>query len=237
LLAQTAKQGRTLLVPAFIGPKFDHSMSLTSWLDSQFKGTHIVYKPDEVLPHPNVLLWLKKTANSATPAAAADFGVVIMPHGSTQPWNDAVEATIAPLMSKYPIEMAYGMGDPHIIQSAVARLERRGIRRIVFVRMYALEHQMKPVTDYILGLSDRAPTTGHGGGHDHQADAPPQIRTSVLFSTFGGYEQNPDIAQVLHKRIAELSREPVTETVLLLAHGEATDEGNDKWLAVMNQNI
>ena len=227
LLTQMAQQGRTLLVPAFIGPKFDHAMSLTSWLDGQFKQTHVAYKPEELLPHPNVLLWLKKTANREAPLTASQIGVVIMPHGSTQPWNDAVETTILPLMVKYPIEMAYGMGDPLIIQDAVSRLEQRGIRRIVFVRMYALDHQMKPLTDYILGLSEQAPSDGHGAGHEHSATAPLQIRTAALFSTFGGYEQNPDIAQVLHKRIAELSKDPANETVLLLAHGEATDEGND----------
>ncbi|TKS60992.1 MAG: hypothetical protein EWM73_03034 [Nitrospira sp.] len=237
LLAQMAQQGRTLLVPAFIGPKFDHAMSLTNWLDGQFKQTHVAYKPEELLPHPNVLLWLKKTANREAPLTASQIGVVIMPHGSTQPWNDAVETTILPLMAKYPIEMAYGMGDPLIIQDAVSRLEQRGIRRIVFVRMYALDHQMKPLTDYILGLSEHAPSDSHGAGHEHSATAPLQIRTAALFSTFGGYEQNPDIAQVLHKRIAELSKDPANESVLLLAHGEATDKGNDKWLAVMNQNI
>jgi hypothetical protein len=237
LMSQMAKQGRTLLVPAFIGPKFDHSMSLTSWLNDQFKQTHVAYKPEELLPHPNALLWLKKTANRETPLTANQIGVVIMPHGSTQPWNDAVETTIQPLMSQYPVEMAYGMGDPRIIQDAVSRLEQREIRRIIFVRMYALDHQMKPLTDYILGLSEQAPSDGHGAGHEHSATAPQQVRTAALFSTFGGYEQNPDIAQVLHKRIAELSKDPANETVLLLAHGEATDEGNDKWLAVMGKNI
>jgi sirohydrochlorin ferrochelatase len=237
LLAQMAKQGRTLLVPAFIGPKFDHSMSLTSWLDDQFKQTHVAYKPEELLPHPNALLWLKKTANRETPLTAGQIGVVIMPHGSTQPWNDAVETTIQPLMAKYSIEMAYGMGDPRIIQDAVSRLEQRGVRRIIFVRMYALDHQMKPLTDYILGLSEHTPSDGHGSSHEHSATAPLQVRTAVLFSTFGGYEQNPEIAQVLHKRIAELSKDPANETVLLLAHGEATDEGNDKWLAVISKNI
>lgn len=237
LMSQMAKQGRTLLVPAFIGPKFDHAMSLTSWLDGQFKQTHVAYKPEELLPHPNALLWLKKTANREASLTASQIGVVIMPHGSTQPWNDAVEMTIQPLMAKYPIEMAYGMGDPRIIQDAVSRLEQRGIRRIVFVRMYALDHQMKSLTDYILGLSEQAPSDGHGGGHNHSATAPLQIRTAALFSTFGGYEQNPEIAQVLHKRIAELSKDPANETVVLLAHGEATDEGNDKWLAVISKNI
>lgn len=237
LLAQIAKQGRTLLVPVSIGPKFDTAMSLTSWLGGQFKQTQVVYKPNELLPHPNALLWLKKTANRETPLSAATLGLVIMPHGSTQPWNDAVESTIQPLRSKYPIEMAYGMGDPYIIQDAVSRLEQRGIRRIVFVRMYALDHHMKSLTDYILGLSEDAAELGHGGGHDHAAEAPPQVRTAALFSTFGGYEQNPEITQVLHKRIAEMSQDPANETVLLIAHGEGTDEGNDKWLAVMNQNI
>lgn len=233
LLTHIAKQGRTLLVPVSIGPKFDTAMSLTSWLGGQFKQTQVVYKPNEVLPHPNVLLWLKKTANRETPLSAASLGVVIMPHGSTQPWNDAVESTIQPLLSKYPIEMAYGMGDPHIIQDAVSRLEQRGIRRIVFVRMYALDHHMKPLTDYILGLTEYA----SGGGHDHATEVPPQVRTAALFSTFGGYEQNPAITQVLHKRIAEMSTDPANETVLLIAHGEGSDEGNDQWLAVMNHNI
>lgn len=237
LVAQGAKQGRTLVVPAFIGPKFDHAMSMTSWLENQFKNTRIVYKPAELLPHSNALLWLKKVANRHTPIAGGDIGVVIMPHGSTQPWNDAVEATIQPLLSKYPVEMAYGMADPEIIQDAVSRLEQRGIRRIVFVRMYALDHQMRSLTDYMLGLDDHPPASGHGEGHDHGASAPRQVRTAVLFSAFGGYEQNPEIAGVLHKRIAELSTDPANETVLLLAHGEGTDEGNDKWLAVMNQNI
>lgn len=236
LLAQTAKHGKTLLVPVSIGPKFDASMSLTAWLGAQFKDTHVVYKPEELLPHANALLWLKKTANRETPLTASQIGVVIMPHGSTQPWNDAVETAIQPLMTKYPIEMAYGMGDPSIIQHAVSRLEQRGIRHIVFVRMYALDHQMKPITDYILGLSERSPADGHGGGHG-SSGAPPQVRTAAIFSTFGGYEQNPEIAAVLHKRIAELSKDPANETVLLLAHGEETEEGNNKWLSVMNQNI
>ncbi|SPP63380.1 hypothetical protein [Nitrospira lenta] len=233
LLSRMAKQGRTLLVPVFIGPKFDYSMSLAAWMDAQFKHTNAAYKPDELLPHPNALLWLKKTANRETALASNEIGVVIMPHGSTQPWNDAVETTITPLRSKYPIEMAYGMGDPHIIQDAVSRLEQQGIRRIVFVRMYALDHHMKPVTDYILGLAESAPA----GGHDHASEVPPQVRTAALFSTFGGYEQNPEIALVLHKRIAELSKDPANETVVLLAHGEGTDEGDAQWISVMNQNI
>ncbi|MCP9470449.1 MAG: hypothetical protein NNA31_10675 [Nitrospira sp.] len=236
IMSHAAKAGRTLVIPAFIGPKLDSSMSLSAWLGTQFGNTRVAYRPEELLPHPNVLLWLKKTANREMPLTAERIGVVVMPHGSTQPWNDAVEATMRPLMAKYPIEMAYGMGDPFIIQDAVSRLEQRGIRHVVFVRLYALDHHMKSLTDYILGLSDQPPGDGHDGGHG-STSAPPQVRTAVTFSAFGGYEQNPDIATVLHKRIAELSQDPTEETVLLLAHGDGTDEGDNRWIAVMNEHI
>ncbi|TAJ09564.1 MAG: hypothetical protein EPO61_05765 [Nitrospirae bacterium] len=237
VLAQIAKQGRTVIVPAFIGPKFDNAMALSSWLEQQFKPLQVAYQQSELLPHANVLLWLKKTANRSVAAAPGEIGVVIMPHGSTQPWNDAVERTIAPLKAKHRIEMAYGMGDPWIIQDAVTRLEQQGVKRIVFVRMYALESHMKPLTDYILGLSDRPPSDGQGHGFDHEAVPPHQIRSAALFSTFGGYEEYAGISQVMCDRMMEVSKDPGKETVILLAHGEGTDEGNSKWLAIMNGNI
>ena len=66
-----------------------------------------------------------------------------MPHGASQVWNDAVERVISPLKTTYRLEMAYGMGGPGVIQEAVSRLEARGIRRIVFVRMYTLARHLR----------------------------------------------------------------------------------------------
>jgi sirohydrochlorin ferrochelatase len=238
ILAQIAKQGRTIVVPTFIGPKFDRSMAMTAWLGKQFKGLNVAYHGAELLPHPNILLWLKKTANQFVAARPEEIGVVIMPHGSTQPWNDAAERTIEPLKTKYKIEMAYGMGDHGTIQDAVNRLEKQGVKRIVFVRMYELERQMKPLTDYILGLADSPTPPGHTGGHGHDAAFPPQIRSAVLFSTFGGYTENfSPIASVLCDRIVEVSKDPAKETVVLLAHGSSTDEDNNHWLSVIRANI
>lgn len=236
VLSQIAKQGRTLVVPAFIGPKFDRSMAMTAWLGNQFSGLNVAYQGTELLPHPNVLLWLKKTANQFVTVRSEEIGVVIMPHGSTQPWNDAVERTIEPLKARYRIEMAYGMGDSDIIQTAVTKLERRGIKRIVFVRMYELVRHMKPLTDYILGLTDDPSSSGHGEAHGH--GMPRQIRSAALFSSFGGYTENfPPIAQVLCDRMVEVSKEPSRETAVLLAHGSRTDEDNDYWLSVLKANI
>lgn len=237
IVEAAAKKGRTLAVLATMGPKFDQSMALTVWIGQKFKDLDVIYGGEELLPHPNVLFWLKKTANAYAPALPADMGVVIMPHGATQPWNDAVEQVIAPLKLRYRIELAYGMADPGVIQQAVSRLEQQGVRRIVFVRMYALAHHLKDRTDYILGLSDSSTLHGHGGEHDRDAVPPPQIRSAALFAAFGGYEESPGIAEVLHERILEISRELSAETVILVAHGEKSDEGNAKWLSAMNTNI
>ncbi len=238
VLAHIAKQGRTLIVPTFIGPKFDRSMAMTAWLGKQFKGLNVSYQGTELLPHPNALLWLKKTANQFVATRPDEIGIVIMPHGSTQPWNDAAERAIEPLKTKYKIEMAYGMGDLGIIQDAVSRLEQQGVKRIVFVRLYELERHMKPLTDYILGLTDSPTLPGHGGGHSHDSAFPSQIRSAALFSTFGGYTENfPSIANVLCERITEVSQDPAKETVVLLAHGSQTDEDNNHWLSVIRANI
>lgn len=41
----------------------------------------------------------------------------------------------------------------------------------------------------------------------------------------------------MHERILEVSREPAQETVILIAHGEKTDEDNARWLSVMQTHI
>lgn len=231
IVRTAAKKGRTILVPFFIGPKFDSHMSLTRWLGDKVKELDVAYNGEEILPHPNILLWLKKSANAYLPASPKETGVIIMPHGATQPWNDAVEEVIAPLKTRYRIEMAYGMGDPETIRQAVSRLEDQGVRRIIFVRMYSLSDQIKEETDYILGLSDVPPD------HDHEGSPPFQVRSAALFTTFGGYEEDPALADILHDRIMEVSRDPARETVILVAHGAGDDEADARWLSVMNRHI
>ncbi len=232
-----AKKGTTLVVPWMIGPKFDSAMSQTQWMKGKFEDVDIVFDEQEVVTHPNVLLWLKRTANQHLAASPKEIGVVVMPHGSTQPYNDVVESVVAPLKSKYRIEMAYGMADPFTIQQAVSRLESQGVRRIAFIRMYALADHMKSVSDYILGLSDAPPGSEHDHG-GHGAAAPAQVRSAAMFSTFGGYEEDHRaIAEILHERIKAVSKDPAKETVILVAHGSDGDEQNAAWLSALNAHV
>jgi len=229
IIRTAAKRGRTLLIPFAIGSKFDQRMSMEGWLKRKFAAFDI-QMGDSLLPHPEVLTWLKQTANRHSTASKAQVAVLIMPHGSTQPYNDGLEKVIAPLREQYRIEVAPGMADPLILGRAVKSLEQDGITRIIFVRMYALQDHMKASTDYLLGLSAEPPRHPHG-------ELPPRIRSSIVFQTFGGYEEDPLIADILRQRILEISQRPKDETVILLAHGKRGDGGDQRWLEVINNNI
>ena len=213
-----AKTGRTLLVPFVIGPKYSHMMSFTHFVERRFEDIDLIYHSDEILLHPNVLIWMKKAANAHIPISINNpIGVVVMPHGATKPYNDAIEKTIEPLKKKYQVEMAYGMGDSISLQNAISNLEGKGIKRIVFVRMYPSSDQFKEKTDYILGLDSRVPEQWDGL-------IPSQVRTSAIINTFGGYEEDSLIAGIFLDRIKEVSKNPTEETIVLLAHGGKNEQ-------------
>ena len=99
--------------------------------------------------------------------------------------------------------------------------------------MYAMPEHVKDRTDYILGL---APWVA--SDHDQHHSAPPhQVRSAALFTTTGGYESHPVVAQILHQRIVEICENPSRETVFLVAHGDKSDDADAHWLAVINENI
>lgn len=229
VIRTAARRGRTLLVPFAIGVKFDRRMSLAGWLQRKF-GEYDVALGRPLMPHPDLLTWLRQQANRHLAPPERRYGVIIMPHGSTRPYNDGLERVIAPLRDRYRIEVAPGMGDSHILASAVETLEREGFTHIVFVRLYALEGHMQARSDYILGITEQAPPDGSG-------PAPERVRSGAVFTSFGGYEESPLIAEILRERIMEISEDPARETVLLLAHGQHDEAADQRWKAVMQRNI
>ena len=230
IIDSAAKKGKALLVPFVMGPKYSHRMSLVHWMNGKFEDYDIRVTKDEILPHPNVLKWMKKTANKYTPLAPGHIGVVIMPHGAQMPYNTATEAAIEPLKKKYLIELAYGMADPWTLAEAVEKLEKQGASKIVVARMYSLGDQFKDKTDYILGLSNTEPKTRGGR-------LPPRVRSSSIFATFGGYEENNSlICEILKDRVLEISKNPEKETVLLISHGARDDKRDKRWKDVLQKH-
>ncbi|MCA9482201.1 MAG: hypothetical protein KC553_00535 [Nitrospina sp.] len=230
IFEMTAKKGHTLLIPFVMAAKYSHQMSVSYWLTRKFGEYDLTVVPEEIVPHPNVLHWLRKTANRFTAPAPSQVGVVVMPHGAQKPYNDAIEKVIEPLKSRYRVEIAYGMADALILQDAVAKLEREGIRKIVVVRMYSLENQFKDKIDYLLGFSTQPPRQRPG------ATPPPQVRSGAVFASFGGYEEDALICEILRERVMSISRDPRRERVLLVAHGARDDKKDAEWKAIMQKH-
>ena len=236
VIRTAAKRGDTLLVPFLIGPKYSHMMSMTHWLNQKFEKFDLKYSHETILSHPNVLLWMKKIANQSIFREDNNkIGVVVMPHGATVPYNQAVEASIQPLKKKYLVEMAYGMGDPLAIQNAVSKLEKKGVKGIIFVRMYAMSNQFKEKTDYILGIDKTLPENYKEIFYTDRV--PPQVRTSAIIKTFGGYEEDPLIGGIHLERIKEFSKKPAEETIILLAPGAKEDDLDNAWRKAMQTHL
>lgn len=145
-----------------------------------------------------------------------------MPHGSDYNWNETMREAIKPLFDKYKIEYAFSMADPMIIGQAVKKLEKRGCRAIMVLRVFSLESSFREKTEYMLGLIDRA-------GRPVK-----RISSESVFVTLGGTGDHPLFAETLLHRAKELSKAPEKETVILLAHGTDDDDRNRQWMDILN---
>lgn len=181
------------------------------------------------------------------------LGVLVMAHGAGPAWNGEVEAMLSPLRDDYPVEIAFGMAEAASLQSGVSRLEQRGVRRIVVVRLFISGESWYERTEQILGLAPGAAPRAtdhdaHGGGHDAHAGhggagQPAMTHNMALWrietqSSFAiskeGLAEAPEMGAVLVERVRALSTDPSRESVLVLAHGPETDEENQRWLSLID---
>jgi len=189
---------------------------------------------------------------------APELGILVMAHGGDPQWNRDVEATVAPLREKYPVEIAYGMARTSTLREAAKRLEDRGARRIAVVRMFISGDSFLPATEYILGLRDTAPSEaeiGHlvhgphgpspaaGAGHhapdsDHCMEKPERLDAKASFVlSRRGVSESPLVDEILLHRVKALSNDPKQESVLILAHGPGDEAENERWLANMRMRV
>ena len=172
-----------------------------------------------VLPHPNVERWLVRSANTYRPLAKEEIGLILVPHGSDHNWNEAMRAAMAPIREKYVTEEAFSMVDPFVVERAVRRLEAKGVKAAVLLRIFSLESSFRDQAEYVLGLREE-----YRGPHAER------IASHLRFATRGGLEAHPLLAEAMLARAREISEDPSKETVVLVAHGTGGDAADAHWM-------
>ena len=222
---------RVVVIPFNVGWKATNMMSSWNRIKVQIsKFDKIAANGKGLIPDKNIGIWLKKQANLRLPLSDDEIGVVLMPHGSDFNWNETIRDNLAPLLDRYKIEYAFSMADPKVIERAVRRLEKRGVRAIMLIRVYSLAASFREKTEYILGLNKTY----------EQAGKTQRIVSPAVFTTFGGSEDDPLVTEVMMERAKALSKNPRQETLILLAHGVGDDEDNRHWmnnLAIMAEQM
>ena len=218
-----------ILIPFNFGLRLTTMMSHWNWVTMGLHDAPNVVggEPDATTAHPNVERWLVRTAHAYSPLTRDDVGVIFVPHGSDYNWNEMMREGLAPLRDEYVTEDAFSMVDPYVVERAVRRLEDRGLKAAVVLRIFSLESSFKDQSEYVLGLRGDPPAGGHMG-------TPDRIESHLLFHTLGGVEAHPRFSKAIIDRIHEISTDPANETVILLAHGTGDDADNDHWMHNLN---
>ena len=243
--AETALEGAALsndqvtVVPFQLGPKLDTMMSFSAALLQHLPSASQLVEQD-ITPDPIVGMWMAQEANRHVPLGPNEIGVVFLAHGADHRWNEGMRASIGPLANRYKIEFAFCMADPPLIERAIRKLEVRGARGIVVVRVFGLTSSFQGTVERSLGMDvegtgrgDHADHTAHGHRQTMGALPTPRIRSEALLTTVGGVEDSPHFAGALLDRALSLAKNPERETVILVAHGSGDDATNDHWRHVL----
>jgi sirohydrochlorin ferrochelatase len=250
-LADAAQGKRAVVVPFHFGRRLDGMMSFDAELKQSLPPGAELLTP-AAGPETWLAGWMTREANRRAALAPRDVGVIVLAHGSDYHWNETMRQAVQPLQARHPVEVVFSMADQPLIERAVRRLEKRGARAAVIVRVFGLESSFRSDVERMIGADVEGAAApgarpaageghGHGAhhghqGHDEAADAPPpRIRSALALATAGGVEAHPLFAAALLERARSLSSDPRKETVILVAHGAGDDTRNQQWVDILGR--
>ena len=238
-LAQSAPSGeRTVVVPFHFGRRLDGMMAFEADLRRALPAGAELLAP---APSPESWLatWMTREGNRHATLEPREVGVILLAHGSDYHWNETMREAVRPLEARHPVEYVFSMADQRLIERAVRRLERRGARAAVIVRVFGLVSSFREQIERMIGTDiegGSAARTDSHGEHGHAGSAAaPRIRSTLVMATAGGLEADPLFAAALLDRARALSRDPTRETVILTAHGAGPEDKNEQWLAILDR--
>ena len=184
---------------------------------------------------------------AAAPAAVEAQGILLLAHGGSEDWNREVLSLAERVESTRPVEVAFGMANKRTIRDAVDRLAQREVSSIVAVPLFVSSHSsVMRATEYLLGSRDEAPPElqafarmgarmgargdSAGAGDDPDFDRTTPLEATVPISVTAALDDHALVADILLSRVADVSRMPEGEVVVLVAHGPSSEEDNALWL-------
>jgi len=170
------------------------------------------------------------------------FGVLLMAHGGSSEWNEAVTSVASEIDGLMPIEIAFGMADAGSIERAARRLEDRGVTHAGVVRLFVSGASWLERTQMILGLKEGAPSKEEWDAEEARRTKMSMpmgfwnIESPIRFSiSKEGLANSKEMDIVIRDRIASLSQAPHKETVMVIAHGTGDDEENSEWIRLISE--
>src|SRR5690625_2899839 len=195
---------------------------------------------------------------NVTAVSSQDTGVLVLAHGGSEEWNNAVVEAAKPLEKEHKVEVAFGMANYVSMHHGIKALEEQDVSRIAVVQLFISSYS--PIirqNRYLLGKRNELPerpmplmhhigeykemmgieedSAGHssGGHHFYMPENLQPIPVEADIALAPPLDDHPVVAEILNKRIRELSTDPASETVLLVAHGPNSEEDNTKWIDTM----
>lgn len=161
----------------------------------------------------------------SSPDLQGETGLLVLIHGFGETGNRIMSEAVQPMAGIFPTAMAAGMsmmGAEHI-QQALDELTAAGSRTVIVVPMVSsANNTLIYQWQYIFNERDQ------GGFYDV-----PRVSTDARIIMADPPAGHPLITQIVLDHALEISEDPATETLFLVAHGPIHDKENRQQLAVL----
>ncbi len=155
-----------------------------------------------------------------------DFGVLLVGGAETR----TIGKLKAGLDKKYPVEFAFGLGDPREIQRAIDRLSARNVKKLVAVPL-VLDSESPGIeeTQYVLGIRKDPSPAFFQGAHSHSGGSSPikRAKTKLPVVMTSGLDDHSLVAEIIAARAKKMSEHPERERIVLVASGSSSDAMNE----------
>ena len=169
--------------------------------------------------------------------APHEVGVLVMAHGGRAEWNGHVRASVAELGERIPLAVAFGMADPHTLQSALDELGARGVGTIAVVRLFLSGDSFLHQTEFLFGLRPDPPARAMMGHRMVAGSDLPLLETEArILMDPAGMAGSDQVNGIMLARAGESSPDAETTGVLLIAHGMGAEDENRRLLGAMERS-